>query len=142
MDRFDELQAFVWAADAGSLSAAARKLGRSAPSVTRAVASLEARVGAELLRRTTRSLKLTEAGERYLVVARRVLADLAAADTTSSASVAAPRGLLTVTAPIIGASRPEQLADSLAAATTPLSPELKARLDNLTVEWRAVDAER
>ena len=100
MDRFDELQAFVSTADAGSLSAAARKLGRSAPSVTRAVASLEARVGAELLRRTTRSLKLTEAGERYLVVARRVLADLAEAETTTSASVAAPRGLLTVTAPV------------------------------------------
>jgi 1-deoxyxylulose-5-phosphate synthase len=47
-----------------------------------------------------------------------------------------------VTAPIIGASRPEQLADSLAAVTTPLSSELKARLDELTMEWRAVDAER
>jgi 1-deoxyxylulose-5-phosphate synthase len=47
-----------------------------------------------------------------------------------------------VTAPIIGASRPEQLADSLAAVTMPLSPELKARLDELTMEWRAVDAER
>jgi aryl-alcohol dehydrogenase (NADP+) len=47
-----------------------------------------------------------------------------------------------VTAPIIGASRPEQLADSLAAARTPLPPDLKARLDDLTAEWRAVDAER
>jgi DNA-binding transcriptional LysR family regulator len=64
------------------------------------VASLEARVGAELLRRTTRSLKLTEAGERYLAVARRVLADLAEAETNTSASVASPRGLLTVTAPV------------------------------------------
>jgi DNA-binding transcriptional LysR family regulator len=100
MDRFDELQAFVTAADAGSLSAAARKLGRSAPSVTRAVASLEARVGATLLRRTTRSLKLTEAGERYLAVARRVLADLAEAETSTNASVASPRGWLTLTAPV------------------------------------------
>jgi aryl-alcohol dehydrogenase-like predicted oxidoreductase len=47
-----------------------------------------------------------------------------------------------VTCPIIGASRPEQLADSLAAVSAPLSPELKSRLDELTVEWRAVDAER
>ena len=47
-----------------------------------------------------------------------------------------------VTAPIIGASRPEQLADSLAAATTPFPADLKARLDDLTIEWRAVDAER
>jgi aryl-alcohol dehydrogenase-like predicted oxidoreductase len=47
-----------------------------------------------------------------------------------------------ITSPIIGASRPEQLADSLAAAAKPLSAELKARLDELTMEWRAVDAER
>ena len=47
-----------------------------------------------------------------------------------------------VTAPIVGASRPDQLADSIAAVTTVLSPELKARLDDATVEWRAVDAER
>ncbi len=47
-----------------------------------------------------------------------------------------------VTCPIIGASRPEQLADSLAAVTTPLPSDLKSRLDELTLEWRAVDAER
>jgi len=47
-----------------------------------------------------------------------------------------------VTAPIIGASRPEQLAESLAAIDTPLSPELKATLDEITLGWRAVDAER
>jgi aryl-alcohol dehydrogenase (NADP+) len=47
-----------------------------------------------------------------------------------------------VTSPIIGASKPEQLADSLAAAGTPLPGDLKTRLDELTLEWRAVDAER
>jgi aryl-alcohol dehydrogenase-like predicted oxidoreductase len=47
-----------------------------------------------------------------------------------------------ITAPIIGASRPEQLADSLAATEKPLPAELKARLDEMTHEWRAVDAER
>src|SRR3984957_2530276 len=47
-----------------------------------------------------------------------------------------------ITAPIIGASRPEQLADSLAAAETPMAADLKAKLDDLTHEWRAVDAER
>jgi len=47
-----------------------------------------------------------------------------------------------ITAPIIGASRPEQLADSLAAVETPLNAELKAKLDALTHGWRAVDAER
>jgi aryl-alcohol dehydrogenase (NADP+) len=47
-----------------------------------------------------------------------------------------------ITAPIIGASRPEQLADSLAAADAPMAADLKAKLDDLTHEWRAVDAER
>jgi aryl-alcohol dehydrogenase-like predicted oxidoreductase len=47
-----------------------------------------------------------------------------------------------ITAPIVGASRPEQLADSLAAAETPMPADLKARLDELTHEWRAIDAER
>lgn len=47
-----------------------------------------------------------------------------------------------ITSPIIGASRPEQLADSLAAVSKPLPSDLKARLDEMTMEWRAVDAER
>ncbi len=47
-----------------------------------------------------------------------------------------------VTAPIIGASKPEQLADSLAAADILMSAELKAKLDDMTKVWRAVDAER
>ncbi|MFI4935105.1 MAG: aldo/keto reductase [Caulobacterales bacterium] len=47
-----------------------------------------------------------------------------------------------ITAPIVGASRPEQLADSLAAADKPMAADLKARLDELTHEWRSVDAER
>ncbi len=48
-----------------------------------------------------------------------------------------------ITAPIVGASRPEQLDDSLAAADKgPLDPDLKARLDEVTTGWRSVDAER
>ena len=47
-----------------------------------------------------------------------------------------------ITAPIVGASKPDQLADSLAAADQPMPADLKARLDELTHAWRAVDAER
>lgn len=47
-----------------------------------------------------------------------------------------------ITAPIVGASRPEQLAESLAATEKPLPVDLKARLDNITYGWRAVDADR
>ncbi len=99
MDRFDAMQAFVVTVDAGSLSAAARTLGRSAASVTRAVGGLEARLGVQLLRRTTRTLKLTEAGDRYLAVARRVLAEIAEAEKFAGGPLDAPRGRLTVTAP-------------------------------------------
>jgi DNA-binding transcriptional LysR family regulator len=101
MDRLDSLRALVAAVDNGSLSAAARTLGRSPASITRAITSIEERLGAVLLRRTTRALKVTEAGERYLVVARRVLADLDEAETSLGAAVADPRGILTVTAPLL-----------------------------------------
>ncbi len=47
-----------------------------------------------------------------------------------------------ITAPIVGASKPEQLADSLKAAEAPMAADLKAKLDELTHEWRSVDAER
>src|SRR3954452_20095978 len=65
MDRLDAMKAFVLAVDEGSLAAAGRKLGRSPTAVSRAIVFLEQRVGAELLHRTTRSIKLSEEGERY-----------------------------------------------------------------------------
>jgi DNA-binding transcriptional LysR family regulator len=99
VDRLDALRAFVVAVDRGSLTAAAGVLQRSLPSVSRAIGSIEERVGARLLQRTTRSLKLTEAGERYLLVVRRVLAELEEADQGEGA-VVEPQGLLTVTAPL------------------------------------------
>ena len=72
MDRLDAMKVFVLAVDEGSLAAAGRKLGRSPAAVSRAIAFLEERVGAELLHRTTRSIKLSEDGERYVEVCRRV----------------------------------------------------------------------
>jgi aryl-alcohol dehydrogenase-like predicted oxidoreductase len=47
-----------------------------------------------------------------------------------------------ITAPIVGASKPEQLVDSLKAAETPLPADLKAKLDEITHGWRALDADR
>ena len=57
MDRLDAMKVFVLAVDEGSLAAAGRKLGRSPAAVSRAIAFLEGQVGAELLHRTTRSIK-------------------------------------------------------------------------------------
>jgi len=92
--------AFVTAAEAGGFSAAARRLSRSPASITRAVAFLEARTGAQLLRRTTRVTKLTEAGERYLAACRRILGELAEADQLEAGERAVPRGAIAVTAPV------------------------------------------
>src|SRR5690349_22865244 len=75
MDRFQEMQVFAAVAQEQGFSAAARRLGLSAASVTRAVAALEKRIGTQLLTRTTRSVHLSEAGQRYLEDCRRILAE-------------------------------------------------------------------
>ena len=76
MDRIDAMKVFVAALNEGSLAGAGRKLGKSPAAVSRAIAFLEAHVGADLLHRTTRSIKLSEAGERYAASCRRILIDL------------------------------------------------------------------
>ena len=101
MDRIDAMKVFVAALDEGSLAGAGRKLGRSPAAVSRAIAFLEAHVGAELLHRTTRSIKLSEVGERYAVACRRVLTELEEADILAGGERAAPRGTLALTAPVI-----------------------------------------
>jgi DNA-binding transcriptional LysR family regulator len=101
MDRLDAMRVFVAALDEGSLAGAGRRLGRSPAAVTRAVAFLEGRVGVQLLYRTTRALRLTEAGERYASTCQRVLTDLEEADISAAGERAAPRGLLTITAPVM-----------------------------------------
>jgi len=101
MDRIDTMKVFVSAVDEGSLAGAARRLRRSPAAVSRAIAFLEAHVGAELLHRTTRSLKLSETGERYVAACRRVLTELEEADLLAGGERAAPRGTLTLTAPVI-----------------------------------------
>jgi DNA-binding transcriptional LysR family regulator len=101
MDRLDAMKVFVVTLDEGSLAAAGRKLGRSPAAVSRAIAFLEERVGTELLHRTTRSIKLSEAGERYAAICRRVLGELEDADVVAAGERAVPRGTLSISAPNI-----------------------------------------
>jgi DNA-binding transcriptional LysR family regulator len=75
-DRLRELTAFVRAGETGSFSRVARELGVSQPSVSRMVASLEARLGVKLLVRTTRHVAPTDAGRVFLERARQILGDL------------------------------------------------------------------
>jgi len=99
MDRLDELTVLVAVLDAGSLATAARRLRRSPPAVTRALAGLEKRVGARLVERTTRRLAPTEAGRHLAEQARAVLAGYA--DAVRDASEAPLRGSVRVTAPVV-----------------------------------------
>lgn len=100
MDRIDAMKVFIAALDENSLAGAGRRLGRSPAAVSRAIAFLEAHTGTPLLYRTTRTLKLSEAGERYALACRRILADLEEADMLVADERSAPRGLLTLTAPV------------------------------------------
>lgn len=101
MDRFYLMSVFVAVADAASFAKAGSKLGLSAPAVTRAISALEARLGARLLTRTTRVVRLTEAGARYLEDSRRIMAEVDEADESVTGSNATPRGPLHVTAPML-----------------------------------------
>ncbi len=98
MALFHTMQVFVKVAETSGFAEAARQLNMSPPAVTRAVASLEERIGARLFTRTTRTVKLTEAGTRYLDDCRRILADVAEAEAAAGGSYATPTGVLTVTA--------------------------------------------
>jgi len=98
MDRLDEFAIFVRIVEESSLVRAASRLRRSPPAVTRALASLEARLGVRLIDRTTRRLAPTEAGRVLYDKARIVLGDYEAA--TLGVRDAPVRGLLRVAAPV------------------------------------------
>jgi DNA-binding transcriptional LysR family regulator len=101
MDRIDAMKVFVATLDEGSLAGAGRRLKRSPAAVSRAIAFLEAHVGVELLHRTTRTIRLSEAGERYAAACRRILTELEEAEILAIGEKSAPRGTLTLSAPPI-----------------------------------------
>lgn len=101
MDRLDSMRIFVAVAEAGGFAPAARRLALSPPAVTRAVAAVEERIGARLLHRTTRVVRLTEAGTRFLEDCRRILAEVDEAEAAAAGLHAEPRGPVAVTAPVL-----------------------------------------
>ncbi|GAA3081875.1 LysR family transcriptional regulator [Rhizobium viscosum] len=84
-------------AEAESFADAGRQLHMSPPAVTRMVSALEDIIGTRLLTRTTRSVKLTEAGAQYFADCQRLLADLSEAEATAAGAYGRPTGTLTVT---------------------------------------------
>lgn len=101
MDRLNLMTVFVAVAEAESFAGGARRLQMSPPAVTRAVAALEQRLGVKLLNRTTRYVRATDAGQRYLDDARRIIAEADEADEAAAGINAEPRGHLAVTAPAL-----------------------------------------
>jgi DNA-binding transcriptional LysR family regulator len=99
MDRFDSMKAFVTAVDEGGFAAAGRKLGLSRVQVSRLVAALENHLGAQLLKRTTRTMALTETGQVFLERARALVSQLAEAEAAAGGSTDALSGLMQVSAP-------------------------------------------
>lgn len=101
MDRFHLINVFVAVVDSNGFAGAARKLNMSPPAVTRAINELETHLGVRLLSRTTRTVRVTEAGERYALDCKRILAEVLEADESVSGMHSSPKGRLTVTAPVL-----------------------------------------
>lgn len=101
MDRLESMSLLVAAVEAGSLSAASRRLSMPLPTVSRKVSELESHLRTRLLVRTSRRLVLTSAGEAYVAACKRILEEVSEAERQASGEYAAPRGALIFTAPIV-----------------------------------------
>lgn len=100
MDRLTAMQTFVRVVEASSFSAVASEMGATQSAVSKQVAALERALGARLLGRTTRSLGLTEEGERYFEQARRLVAEVAEAESALRAGQQRLSGWLRVAASV------------------------------------------
>lgn len=101
MARLHLMSVYVAVVEAEGFAGGARKLHMSPPAVTRAVAALEERLGVKLLNRTTRYVRMTEAGQKYYEDAKRIIALADEADDAVLGINAEPRGQLTVTASVL-----------------------------------------
>lgn len=124
MDRFHELKAFVAVVEAGGFSAAARRMGESQSAISKAIGSLEKRLGVALFIRSTRNVNLTDQGQRYYDRTKPLLAELDEADGETTSTTLEVSGLVRI-----------------AAASTfgrlhvlPLVPELLAQNPGLQVD--------
>lgn len=133
MDRLTEMEAFVQVVEQGGFSEAARRVGLSKSAISKQIATLEARLGARLLNRTTRRVSPTEIGLAYYEKALLVLKTAAEADAMVTAMQAAPQGLLRVSAPV---NLGERLLSASVAAFLTQHPNISVEL---CLEDRYVD---
>jgi DNA-binding transcriptional LysR family regulator len=101
IDQIHLMQVFVTVGEEGGFAAAARRLDISPAAVTRAIVALEDELGVPLLLRTTRNVRLTDAGRQYFDDTRAILASIEEANEAVSGANAEPRGLLSLTAPVM-----------------------------------------
>jgi DNA-binding transcriptional LysR family regulator len=101
IDRLTAMNHFVRIVEAGSFTGAARELGKTMPALSRSLRSLEERLGARLLTRTTRAIALTEFGQQYFEHCRRILRDIEEADGLASEAGRVAQGLVRVSAPLL-----------------------------------------
>lgn len=101
MDLFHLMKVYVAVAEEQGFSAASRRLNMSAPTVTRAIVHLEDKLQVKLLNRTTRYVRMTEAGTRYLEDAKRILQDVNIANEAALGINSIPQGKISVTAPVL-----------------------------------------
>lgn len=100
MDRLDAMNVFLTVVEAGSLSAAGRRLAMPLATVSRKLSELESHLGARIVTRSTRKLALTDAGEAYVAACKRILGDVAEAERAAAGEYDVPRGELVITAPL------------------------------------------
>ena len=101
MDRLESMATLVAAVEAGSLSAAARRLGMPLATVSRKVAELEQHLQTRILNRSSRKLSLTDAGRLYLAACKRILDQVSEAERAAIGEYSSPRGDLIITAPLV-----------------------------------------
>ena len=101
MDRLESMKTLVAAVEAGSFSAASRKLGMPLATVSRKVSEIEAHLKTQLIVRSSRRLMLTDAGRLYVESCKNILEQIGEAERAASGEYSEPRGDLTITAPIV-----------------------------------------
>jgi DNA-binding transcriptional LysR family regulator len=101
MDRFESMSILLAVVEAGSLSAAARRLSTPLATVSRKVSDLEAHLKTRLLNRSSRRVTLTDTGQSYVAACKRILEEVGEAERAAGGEYSAPTGDLAITAPIV-----------------------------------------
>jgi DNA-binding transcriptional LysR family regulator len=101
MDRLESMSILLTVAEAGSLSAGARRLDTPLTTVSRKISDLERYLKTQLLTRSSRRMTLTDAGKSYVAACKRILEEVAEAERIASGEYTAPKGELNITAPVV-----------------------------------------